>query len=82
MRRRQLSTGKNSVVQRAVIEWGGMIAHHARGRLALNLDKRVNLCKFQQLPRVTGTRLSGKHHNKHHSSHHSKHHSSHQEDDR
>ena len=38
-----------SVVQRAEIEWGGIIARHARGRCALNLGKRVNLCKFEQL---------------------------------
>ena len=52
----------SSVVQRAEIKRGGMIARHARGRCALNLGKRVNLCKFQQLPRVTGTCTMGQHH--------------------
>ena len=38
-----------SVVQRAEIEWGGIIARHARGRFALNSGKRVNFTNFLEL---------------------------------
>ena len=38
-----------SVVQRAEIEWGGIIARHARGRFALNSGKRVNFTNFIEL---------------------------------